>query len=809
MEYPAGWYADPSDETLLRWWDGQAWAPQKQSSLQNDPRMSSTRSAADRREYNYDHRGGNYESRFERDLRTGDPHHNKIGKGKPVYMQRDQNSPDAPSGESSNRVHAVTGENSNRVDARKSSTVTLTLTALFAVSLVLVAAGYVFDVAAIRLAGVLGSMFFGIGAAPLRVLRHARTPTRLAVAVLIGISVPTLLGSVMVLVPVWHPRLLAVVLGAVAAIVHFRGTRDALITMHGSTQRRAGSSTVGSAFNLSVCLSIAGTLLWVGTVAATGRIDPGAGGFLTQISPLWYVGILLVLGGVVLARGKIELSAIIALVSLVGALTITPAYVYGLPRIETAAKHVGFVQQVLGAHYLDRNLGIYQAYSGFFDLNGFVCSIAGVNNSIGLATYWTVIIDIAGLAVFRCFFGNLFRSTYRIYVALVLSFVVDAIGQDYFSPQSVGYVLAFGILGLVVGKEGFEIDRRTQIVLIIISSCALAVTHELSPYVAAVVLAIFAVFRLIRPWYIPVIVIAPAAIWALVNHGVVGGYASIYDLGSLANFAPPKTIAAQGLQRLPIVGEASDALLVGLLVLICLAAVGFWAAVSRRTSWGLFSSSYAWAMVISAGSGLALIIANPYGNEGIFRSALFAIPWLTVLAVSSVSSPAAAWVTTASGFLMIGLTGTYLFSTSALDNANVIRPGDVNAVEYFIKHTSGNAYMIELSYGDTPIRLSTLPESQIIVWPKLTPAGSAVASDPNEADVTGLAKNYVSYASQNGGDIKELYAIWSPSSVDYAVDYGLESLATAEKWRNLMSSNHDWQLVYSNDGTYLFRVLVS
>lgn len=51
-----------------------------------------------------------------------------------------------------------------------------------------------------------------------------------------------------------------------------------------------------------------------------------------------------------------------------------------------------------------------------------------------------------------------------------------------------------------------------------------------------------------------------------------------------------------------------------------------------------------------------------------------------------------------------------------------------------------------------------------------------------------------------------LYALWSLASVDYAIDHGRQTLAQAVAWRNAMIESPDWKVVYSNDGSYLFRL---
>jgi hypothetical protein len=692
-------------------------------------------------------------------------------------------------------------------DNRQASLVTLALSALFALSLVMLLAGYGLDLIAFRICGVLGAFFFGIGAAPLKAFQETGLAVRLAVAILVGISLPALLASVMALGHWWHPWIIAFLLGTAVAIAHVRACRAALAWLRPPLRRRAALIDQASWLNVSTGLTAAGTFWWLVSMLVAGHIDPGVGGFLTQISAMWYVGLLLVLGGIVLARGRGELAAIAGVASLVAAMTLTPAYVYGLPRIESAGKHVGFVQQVLAAGFLDRHLGIYQAYSGFFSLAAWISDLAGARDSMGLATYWPCVIDLVGLAVLRLFFGVLLRSTYRIYTAMALTFLVDVVGQDYFSPQSAGFVLAFGVYALAIGGESVKLSFRARVSLIALISCALAIIHQLSPYAAAVVLGIFVIAKIVRPVYIPLIAAGPAILWALLNWSVLGHFISLSDLGNLSNFTPPKTVATPGLHRLPIVGQGSDALLVGLLVLICLAAVGFLAAITRRPGWGFFSRSHAWAMLISAGSGLVLIAANPYGNEGIFRAALFAIPWLAALAVTAVPKATGEWATFPFAMLLTGLTATFCLGSFGLDSAGVIRSGDIKALDFYKSKASAGSFILDLSYGNIPVGLVMADTSHYVNWTKVVPQFGGHAAPLGADSATTLAQNYLGYAYKGHGRVGQLYALWSPSSVNHAVDYGLETAGTALGWVTALSHNPVWKLVYSSNGTYLFQLV--
>jgi len=674
---------------------------------------------------------------------------------------------------------------------------TLGLSALFGASLALVAAGYVLDIGALRLAGVLGAVFFGVGTAPLQLSERAGLVTRLGVAGVVGLSVLTLVGSVMVLTRLWHPLLAAVIIGAVTVGVHIQACCRTLPGLRGSGVFRPPRLGWRAAFDSSIACSVVGTVLWCAVALGTARIVPGVGGFLPVISPFWYAGLVLLLAGIALARGKSEAHAIFALVSLVAAVTLTPALVYGMPRSQSAAKHADLVQLILSAHHLDPGAGIYQAYSGFFSAIAWVCDLAGIHDSFGLATYWPFVIGLVGLAELRFFFRQLFRSRYRIWAGMTLVVLVNAIGADYFSPQSVGFVLAVGVYGLALERKHPDLSDRMRMALLVAAGCSLAVTHELSPYVAGGVLTVLVIFRLARPWYVPATCFVPAILWAVLNWRVTSNFVS-FDIGDLSNFTPPKTTSAPGLQRLPIVGESSQALLLGLLVLIALAGVGFMRTMRRPQ---------AWAFMISSGVGLIAISANPYGNEGIFRAALFGIPWLALLAMAAIPGNPPRWVPAAFGAVSVGLLATFLVALFGLDNANVIRPADLQAFQAYEADAPASSYILNLSYGDVPTS-ATFPQqpSHDVAWPAMS--ASAQARRPNAADARALAQEYIRYATQNGGPSRDLYAILSPASAAYSVDYGLETLAQSQAWRRQIAASPDWRVVFHRDGTYLFKVVV-
>ena len=209
--------------------------------------------------------------------------------------------------------------------------------------------------------------------------------------------------------------------------------------------RRARPSLVGALRNApsaaTTCV-LAGTALWLAAAVRIGHVVPGNDGFLSKIMPLWYVGVLLLVAAIAFARKAREPVAICAVVSLMLALTLTPALAYGMPEIQTAAKHIELVQTILHQHSLNASTGIYDTYSGFFSAIAWLCDLGSIRDSVGIATFWPCIVGLVGLAELRWLFGSLIDSRFRIWAAVTLAVLANTVEENYFSPQSLGIVLA-------------------------------------------------------------------------------------------------------------------------------------------------------------------------------------------------------------------------------------------------------------------------------------------------------------------------------------------------------------------------------
>jgi hypothetical protein len=677
--------------------------------------------------------------------------------------------------------------------------------------------GFASGVGWIRLVGL--SVFFvvGVGAAPWQVNDRLSTYERLVLTFVTAIGVMVLGSLLMTSLHAWYPKtfFVALMLGCLPPhIIGFRRSYGVIYPVRRAIFDPIDKQKVRfSAHHRRIIIeglpaiapALAGVVLCLLTAFNHRHLDPGFYGFLPQIGFTWYVGLVFILVGIGLGVAR-EHSRPIPVFCVLIVLTLTPAITYGLPRSQSAAKHVDFILQIQSLGELNSSVQIYNAYAGFFAAMAWFCSVTGISDPIRLATFWPTLLGIFRVIVLRYLAGQVLAKPLQCWIAVTLAVLADSIGSDYFSPQSVGFVLGMATIGVALTANS-DVPRLP---ILLFAGLTLAVSHQLSPFMIGGVFVILVLFRQLSPPWVPLLILGPALLWAFLHWSTLNDFFSLESLGRLGNFRPPETSGSPQLERLPVVRESVVAQLVAIGLVGLLAGVTLLRNIRDRRSW---------AFACCSGVGLVIVAINPYGQEGIFRAALFGLPWLALLA-SGFFCDVDADVADArfrehwrNRILLIitttCLVTTYLVASTALDAMNVIRRADLAAVRYFRQQGGPRPpdpyYMLLLTTGDLPTS-PDVEDGKHAIWGRDVidfPVRQQPTFDP-QSEMLILTDRFVRYTARSPRD-DHLFALWSPVGSAYAEAYAIQSSDQSAALRDAFRAAPFWSVRTESDGTLLLE----
>jgi hypothetical protein len=171
-------------------------------------------------------------------------------------------------------------------------------------------------------------------------------------------------------------------------------------------------------------------------------------------------------------------------------------------------------------------------------------------------------------------------------------------------------------------------QRLSSCAVILVIFFVLVITHQLSPYMLAAQLAALAVFGLLRPRWLPFVLLAVAIAYLLPHFSYVNThYGLLNSLGNLfSNATPPALTRGTVAPSQQLIEHCSEALSIGIWLL---AIIGAW------RNWR--SEKATFALVLLAFSPAIMLAMQAYGHEGVLRVFLFSLPWSAALAAMTIA----------------------------------------------------------------------------------------------------------------------------------------------------------------------------
>jgi hypothetical protein len=300
----------------------------------------------------------------------------------------------------------------------------------------------------------------------------------------------------------------------------------------------------------------------------------------------------------------------IGVVTIIGRVTATlltdvPIYVW-------TYKHIGIVNYMIEDHS-SPHVQIYGDWPGFFSGMAWFSTISGLDPVI--VAHWfapvstAVISLLVGVLVSCAGFGR--RASL---IAAMLAVILNWTGQDYYSPQAAGLILALSILSLLLYSKRAPLAGHLSTPVFAV----LVATHQLTPFWLVFVEIGFVLFNQMRPRWLPLLHGAILALYVIPRLERT----ATFDFFSGFNPLKNSTVVTEG--RGSSGRDFTILLERGLFV-------GLWlvAAVCFVVIWRRYGAP--WGLAIAAFSSVLILGGQDYGGEAIIRVYLYSIAGCAVL----------------------------------------------------------------------------------------------------------------------------------------------------------------------------------
>jgi hypothetical protein len=449
-------------------------------------------------------------------------------------------------------------------------------------------------------------------------------------------------------------------------------------------------------------------------------------------------------------RAPILLIHVLALLVMVYAL---PAVVEPELRFAVTWRHIGIIDKIIHTGAIDPRIDAYFNWPGFFAAAALIERAAGLHSTPAGLAWAPLAFELLALAPLLLIMRSLTSEPRLRWMAIWCFYLANWVGQDYFSPQALAYLLYLVLLAailtwlrgsdprqapwsrprgmrLVVAAHEHEgvvrlparfspLHRRGEtpvrrrrlravpgeaalspaarmgiVALVVLLVLAVVASHQLTPFALLPGVTLLVLLRRCSARALPLVITMIIVTWiSYMAVAYLAGHAGklLNNVGELGSIVN-KSVAGR-------VGGANGHLLVTTAQLVmagglwALAALGAW----RRARRGCDDLS---ALVLAAGA-FVLPLLQPYGGEIVLRVFLFSLPFTSFFVASqfvsraSNKSPVLAPVALAT--LSLALAGGQFLVRYGNEQMDWFSPGEVAAVHSLYRAAPPHSTLVSWS----------------------------------------------------------------------------------------------------------------
>jgi hypothetical protein len=675
-----------------------------------------------------------------------------------------------------------------------------------------------------------------------RSIGHTSAAFQCSVVLGVSVSAWLVLSEVMVLVEWWQPRLLYVSLiggpalstlvGIVrrndfAAIV--RAARPVTKDLRPSTARER----VGGV--LLFAIAMLGLLFTAMTIDRTKATDIG---LASAFGPMYWIGLVSASALFVAATFRERVARKTALASIVvvtGYYHAVMPFATRLPRFFWTTRHTAVVDFITQNGFVDRRIDIYHNWPAFFSASGVFSDVSRADPLYYARWSHLVIMLVCVASVFAL--TEAFTHDQRLQLTATFLFVAGQwTGQEYFSPQAVALLLLLvmltvllrtlssyrdsGPLGMLrrrvleplsrsatlrpdwayrLTKRTSFRDTRVGFAIGALTFVAMALAHQLTPYVALLMVTTLVMLRRVRAfWLLPIAYLALVGTLAL-------AYSFLERSGiNLLSFDLNPAAKRGGGALFYDLEEQGGGLVVSRLttLLVVTFMVGAVVGLFRRIRSGF--SELEPALIVACPP--FVVLFQGYDGEGLYRAFLYALPGTSYLLACALLPRVNAFrlvrTRIAAPLLCIGLAVLWPFVGFGREKTYGFFDDEVAAAQLIETYAPQGSSIVGFSTG-LPVRVTARYGSingqgisPLLLLPEVR---NAPSTDAQLTAVTDLMRQL----DPNVGG--EIYVVWSRSQANSADHFQLASGEQIGALVNAVTQSPDFELVRRWDDAVVFR----
>jgi hypothetical protein len=495
---------------------------------------------------------------------------------------------------------------------------------------------------------------------------------------------------------------------------------------------------------LPLALIVCATLLWLGSLHGLDPHRMGNLGLLTILPPTFYLALGILAASFALALHRQETATAVwflhvLLLTLI--LRATPIILYGTVRYPWTYKHLAIIDYIQRHGSVNRSidsLSVYHNWPGFFAIGALLTQAAGLPSALGYANWAPVFFDLLAVPALLLIYSSFTRDRRLIWLGIWLFAIGNWMGQDYFSPQALGFTLFLYIIGLCLrwfgaqtrrpaetprgGAEANRVStigrallrrswehgrlpepatprqRRSLLVAAVLLVFIVVSSHQLSPLMTISALTVLVVFRQCRAWLLPIWATALTATWYLwAAQPFVRSHlqAILASLGAVTTNLSAHSAAV----RLPADQQLVAYVAQGLTALVLLLAL---LGALRRLRAG--HRDLACLLLVLAPA--PWLVVTHYGSEILFRVFLFALPFAAFLAAGlfypRADAPATRRTVGLTALTSLVLLAALCVSSYGHETMNYVAPAELAALQRFNEIAPPGSLLVQGSW-DAPV----------------------------------------------------------------------------------------------------------